>query len=146
MFGAVVPVCWYLFLLFLFFFAIFRGRERGERGVFRPSEKTVLGKGSFRPLGRFFNTGSGSRALPLFSGVFSPLLQRERGGGLRVSRFQKKMEPTNQTSYVPTFDGKASSFLDYEQRVILWDGSTEIPPERRSTLLILHMDPAGRQV
>ena len=56
------------------------------------------------------------------------------------------MEPTTQISYFPTFDGKASSFLDYEQRAISWKGSTGIPPERQSTLLILHMDPTARQI
>ena len=56
------------------------------------------------------------------------------------------MEPTSPISYVPTFDGKAPSFLDFEQRVILRNVSTEIPPEMRSTLLILHMGPAARQV
>ena len=48
--------------------------------------------------------------------------------------------------FVPSFDGKASSFLDYEQRVALWVRSTDVPVERQSTLLILHMDPAARQV
>ena len=48
--------------------------------------------------------------------------------------------------FVPSFDGKASSFLDYEQRVTLWARSTDIPVERQSTLLILHMDPTARQV
>ena len=56
------------------------------------------------------------------------------------------MEPATPVPYVPTFGGKASSFSDYEQRVILRNGSTEIPPERRSTLLNLHIGPAARQV
>ena len=48
--------------------------------------------------------------------------------------------------FVPSFDGKASSFLDYEQRVTLWVRSTDVPVERQSALLILHMDPTARQV
>ena len=48
--------------------------------------------------------------------------------------------------FVPSFDGKASSFLDYEQRVTLWVRSTDVPTERQSALLILHMGPTARQV
>ena len=36
--------------------------------------------------------------------------------------------------------------LDYEQRAILWNGSTDISPERRLAKLILHMDATARQV
>ena len=57
-----------------------------------------------------------------------------------------KMENTQHSPFVPCFDGKASSFLDYEQRVTLWVRSTDVPTERQSTLLILHMDPTARQV
>ena len=57
------------------------------------------------------------------------------------------MDTANQNGpFVPAFDGKASSFLDYEHLVALWSRSTDIPPERQSTLLILHMDPTARQV
>ena len=56
------------------------------------------------------------------------------------------MQPTNQISYVPTFDGKVSSSLDYEQRAISRNGSMDTPPEKRSTLLLLRMDAAARQV
>ena len=57
------------------------------------------------------------------------------------------MDAANQNGpFAPSFDGKASSFLDYEQRVALWLRSTDVPAERQSTLLILHMDPAARQV
>ena len=57
------------------------------------------------------------------------------------------MDDSKQTGpFVPSFDGKASSFLDYEQRMTLWARSTDIPVERQSTLLILHMDSTARQV
>ena len=56
------------------------------------------------------------------------------------------MDNSQLSPFVPSFDGKASSFLDYEQRVTLWVRSTDVPVERQSTLLILHMDPAARQV
>ena len=49
-------------------------------------------------------------------------------------------------AFVPSFDGKASSFLDYEQRVQLWLNTTEIPEEKRATSLLLHMDTVARQV
>ena len=48
--------------------------------------------------------------------------------------------------YVPAFDGKASSYLDFEQRVMLRNGSTDVPMERRAALLILQMDAAARRV
>ena len=53
---------------------------------------------------------------------------------------------TQNGPFVPSFDGKASSSLDYEQRVALRLRSTDVPAERQSALLILHMDPAARQV
>ena len=53
---------------------------------------------------------------------------------------------TQNGPFVPAFDGKASSFLDFEQRVALWARSTDIPPERQSALLILYKDPTARQV
>ena len=57
------------------------------------------------------------------------------------------MDTANQNGpFVLAFDGKGSPFLDFEQRVALWLRSTDIPPERQSTLLILHMDPTARQV
>ena len=48
--------------------------------------------------------------------------------------------------HVPSFGGKSASFLDYEQRVNLWDATTDIPPEKRAALLILHMGATARQV
>ena len=56
------------------------------------------------------------------------------------------MQPAKQMQYVPSFDGKSSSFLDYGQRVRVWNGSTDIPPEKRSALVILHMDATARRV
>ena len=56
------------------------------------------------------------------------------------------MENSQLSPFVPCFDGKASSFLDYEQRVTLWVRSTDVPTERQPALLILHMDPTARQV
>ena len=91
---------------------------------------------------RILKTGSGSRA-PSFSTFL--FYDGNVGAGYGFCIFA--MESANQNSpYVPTFDGKASSFLDYEPRVILWERSTDVPPDRRSTLLISHMDPTARQV
>ena len=47
---------------------------------------------------------------------------------------------------MPTFDGKGSSFLDFEQRVALWNRATDIPAGRRASQLVLHMEPFARQV
>ena len=57
-----------------------------------------------------------------------------------------KMGNSQLSPFVLSFGGKASSFLDYEQRVTLWVRFTDVPVERQSTLLILHMDPTARQV
>ena len=56
------------------------------------------------------------------------------------------MQSTTPIQYVPTCGGKASPFLDFEQRVMLRAGSTDIPVDERATRLILHMDAAARQV
>ena len=97
---------------------------------------------------RNFNTGSGSRA-PSLSSFFSLLFTTFNGNvgaGYGFCAFTK-MDTANQNGpFVPSFDGKASSFLDYEQRVALWLRSTDVPAERQSALLILHMDPTARQV
>ena len=126
-------------------------RERGEREVFAPCGKRefslLVKEGSFRPLGRIFNTGSGSRALPPFFLAISLsllLYYGNVGAGYGLDTFA--MESANQTPYVLTFDGKAPSSSDYEQRVILWERSKDISPDCRSTLLILHMDPTARLV
>ena len=47
---------------------------------------------------------------------------------------------------MPTFDGKGSSFQDYEQRVALWHRTTDIPADRRASQLVLHMEPLARQI
>ena len=56
------------------------------------------------------------------------------------------MQSTMPLQHVPTFDSKASSFLDFERRVMFRNGSTDIPFDKRATLCPLHMDAAARQV
>ena len=73
----------------------------------------------FWPLRGFLNTGSGSRAL---LPPFTPLCDRNLTGtwGLATGfALSKKMGAANQSTFDRTFDGKASPFLDYEQRVTL---------------------------
>ena len=123
-----------------------RGKEEGE------------GFGSPRGEVGLFNTGSGSRALlyALFSlqtlRTFSnfthfPLFNGKQGyAGAGCGFRALEMQPATQILYAPTFGGQASSLLDYEQRGISRDGSTDIPPEKRPTLLILHMDATARRV
>ena len=48
--------------------------------------------------------------------------------------------------FAPTFDGKGSSFQDFEQRASLWNRTTDIPPGRRASQLVLHMEPFARQI
>ena len=47
---------------------------------------------------------------------------------------------------MPTFDGKSSSFMDFEQRVALWNRTTEVHPAQRASRLVLHMTPFARQI
>ena len=61
------------------------------------------------------------------------------GCGFELFGLFGAMQPTTPLQNVPTLDGKPSSLLDFEQRVMLWTGSTDIPVEERATLLILHM-------
>ena len=46
----------------------------------------------------------------------------------------------------PVFDGRGSLFLDVEQQVYLWMRTTKQGLAGRSSLLVLHMRPAPRQV
>ena len=48
--------------------------------------------------------------------------------------------------FVPAFDGKGSSYQDYEQRVALWHRTAEIHPAQRASQLVLHMEPFARQI
>ena len=48
--------------------------------------------------------------------------------------------------FAPTFDGKGPSYQDYEQRVALWNRTTEIHPALRASQLVLHMEPFARQI
>ena len=74
-------------------------------------------------------------------------MKKGRGGRLRVCNFflesflgffasfflsGNKMNESNyggRGPFVPTFDGKGSSFLDFEQRVALWNRTTDIPAD-----------------
>ena len=47
---------------------------------------------------------------------------------------------------VPVFDGRATSFWDYEQQVYLCMRATKPGLVARASLVILHMQPAPRQV
>ena len=87
-----------------------------------------------------FNIGSGSRALP---SSFRSFLQGGVGAGCGFSF--STMQKATPIHYVPACGGDASSFLDFEQRVMLRNGSTDVPAERRATLLILRMDATARQ-
>ena len=55
----------------------------------------------------------------------------------RLPVFFAQCGKTAPINYVPTIDGQASPFLDFEQRVMLRNGSTDIPVAKRATLLIL---------
>ena len=52
----------------------------------------------------------------------------------------------NSGPHVPAFDGKGSSFQDYEQRVALWNRTAEIHPAQRASHLVLHMETFARQI
>ena len=50
------------------------------------------------------------------------------------------------STHVLAFGGKGSSFLDYEQRVTLWNRAAEIHASKRASLRVLHMGPTARQI
>ena len=50
------------------------------------------------------------------------------------------------SAHVLAFGGKGASFLDYEQRVTLWNRAAEIHPSKRAALLVLHMGPTAGQI
>ena len=47
---------------------------------------------------------------------------------------------------VPTFDGRGASSLDYERQGHLWIRTTRTEASARASVLILHLQPALRQV
>ena len=44
---------------------------------------------------------------------------------------------------VPTFGGKSSPFIDYDQSVRLWNQSADVSPSKRASMLIPQMNPGG---
>ena len=91
-----------------------------------------------------FITGGRSRALTLSSlrVFFCCRGNAEAGYGFSFPATQK----TTAINHVPTFDGQASSFLGFGRRVVLRNGSTDIPAEKRATSLIHHIDATARRV
>ena len=118
---------------------------------------------------RLFNTGSGARA-SLFSACrpLDPLCWLIKGAWGSATRaqfvfffvclasgFLRFIVPATKMGghhsggrgpFVPTFDGKGSSFQGYEQRVALWNRTTEIQPDQRASQLVPHMEPLARQI
>ena len=47
---------------------------------------------------------------------------------------------------VPTFDGKRNSFLNYEEKVLIWRNISPLPPDQKASHLLLHMSDAVRKV
>ena len=48
--------------------------------------------------------------------------------------------------HVPAFDGRASSFANYEAKVISRDQISTLGPQERSANLLLHMSDIARKV
>ena len=47
---------------------------------------------------------------------------------------------------VPTFDGKRSSFLNYEEKVLIWRNISPLPPGQKASRLLLHSRDVAREV
>ena len=47
---------------------------------------------------------------------------------------------------VPTFDGKKSSLLNYEEKVLTWRNISPVPPDQKASHLLLHMSDVARKV
>ena len=50
------------------------------------------------------------------------------------------------TDKAPVFDGRGASFLDFDKQVHQWMRATKTELAARTSLLVLHMQPAPRQV
>ena len=46
----------------------------------------------------------------------------------------------------PSFDGKRDSFLNYEEKVLIWRNISPLPPEQKASHLLLHMSDVARKV
>ena len=47
---------------------------------------------------------------------------------------------------VPSFDGKRNSFLNYEEKVLIWRNISPLPPDQKASHLLLHMSDVARKV
>ena len=47
---------------------------------------------------------------------------------------------------MPHYDGQRSSFLNYEEKVLLWNQITPLEPSKRGPHLLLHMADVARKV
>ena len=47
---------------------------------------------------------------------------------------------------VPTFDGKRSSFLNYEEKELIWQNISPLPPDQKASRLLPHMSDVARKV
>ena len=47
---------------------------------------------------------------------------------------------------VPTFDGKRSSYLTYEEKVLIWKNISPLPADQKASHLLLHMNDVARKV
>ena len=47
---------------------------------------------------------------------------------------------------VPTFDGKRSSYLNYEEKVLIWKNISPLQADQKAPHLLLHMNDVARKV
>ena len=71
--------------------------------------------------------------------------RQKRGVGAGYGVAARKMA-TPGSDKVPIFDGRGTSFLDFERQVHLWVRATKTEPAARESMLAPHMQPAPRQV
>ena len=48
--------------------------------------------------------------------------------------------------HMPTFDGRRSSFANYEEKVLIWNKISPLEPGKKASHLLLHMADVARKV
>ena len=48
--------------------------------------------------------------------------------------------------HMPTFDGRRSSFVNYEEKVLIWNKISPLEPAKTASHLLLHMADVARKV
>ena len=65
---------------------------------------------------------------------------------LASARFRLQIMTDSLQAQAPTFDGKRSSFLNYEEKVLIRKNISPLLPEQKASHMLLHMADVARKV